>query len=90
MLASIAGTDRIMVNSLHHQGVRKLGPALIEEARADDGAHRSLPRGGARGASRWRCSGTRNGSRRENRFSTALFKAFGDAARERAAQDLHR
>ncbi len=46
LLAGIAGGQtRISVNSLHHQGVRTLGPQLIEEARADDGAHRGLPRG---------------------------------------------
>jgi len=37
VLAGIATASRLTVNSLHHQGVRTLGSALIEEARADDG-----------------------------------------------------
>ncbi len=33
----LAGTDRIQVNSLHGQGVDRLGPDLAVEARATDG-----------------------------------------------------
>jgi len=89
LLAAIAGTARITVNSLHHQGVRTLGPTLVEEARADDGLIEAFRVGGARRfavAVQWHPEW----KPRENAFSTALFKAFGAAARERAAQDKDR
>ena len=37
LLHGIAGTDRIKVNSLHSQGVDRLAPRLLPEAKADDG-----------------------------------------------------
>ena len=89
VLAGIAGTTRITVNSLHHQGVRELGPGLIEEARADDGLIEGFRVSGARRfavAVQWHPEW----KPRENAFSTALFQAFGAAARERAAQDSNR
>ena len=83
VLRAIAGTDRIEVNSLHHQGVRTLGSGLIEEARADDGLVEAFRVADAQSFAlavqwhpEWQVS--------RNRFSTALFGAFGDAARERA------
>lgn len=89
VLAGIAGTARITVNSLHHQGVRTLGPTLIEEARADDGLIEAFRVRDARRfavAVQWHPEW----KPRENRFSTALFEAFGAAARERAAHDKNR
>lgn len=89
VLAGIAGTARIEVNSLHHQGVRELGTGLIEEARADDGVIEGFRVRDARRfavAVQWHPEW----KPRENAFSTALFQAFGAAARERAAQDLNR
>jgi putative glutamine amidotransferase len=89
MLATIGGTQRLMVNSLHHQGVRTLGPALIEEARADDGLIEAFRVREARRfalAVQWHPEW----KPQDNPFSIALFQAFGDAARERAAQDTHR
>ena len=80
--------DRIMVNSLHHQGVRLLGAGLIEEARADDGLIEAFRVREARRfalAVQWHPEW----KSQENTFSRALFKAFGDAARARAA-DKHR
>jgi putative glutamine amidotransferase len=89
MLAKIGGTERVVVNSLHHQGVRTLAPGLIEEARADDGLIEAFRVRDARRFAlavqwhpEWKAA--------ENPLSTALFKAFGDAARERAAQDKNR
>lgn len=86
VMARLCGVERIMVNSLHHQGVRDLAPGLIEEARADDGLVEAFRVRDARRFAlavqwhpEWKAS--------ENRFSTALFKAFGDAARARAAED---
>jgi putative glutamine amidotransferase len=77
------------VNSLHHQGVRSLGAQLIEEARADDGLIEAFRVRDARRlalAVQWHPEWKPH----ESPFSTALFQAFGAAARERAAQDIHR
>jgi putative glutamine amidotransferase len=86
-LESISGGAlRIRVNSLHHQGVRTLGRGLIEEARADDGLIEAFRVEGARRfalAVQWHPEWQAEA----NAFSIALFRAFGAAARERAAQD---
>ena len=37
LLAGIAGRERVQVNSLHGQGIDKLGAGLLVEARAEDG-----------------------------------------------------
>lgn len=89
VLAGIAGVGRITVNSLHHQGVRELGSGLIEEARADDGLIEAFRVREARRfavAVQWHPEW----KPQDNAFSTALFRAFGAAARERAAQDTNR
>ncbi|MCC6631338.1 MAG: gamma-glutamyl-gamma-aminobutyrate hydrolase family protein [Gammaproteobacteria bacterium] len=89
VLAAIAGTGRITVNSLHHQGVRELGAGLVEEARADDGLIEAFRVREARRfavAVQWHPEW----KPQDNAFSTALFRAFGAAARERAAQDTNR
>jgi putative glutamine amidotransferase len=89
VLAAIAGTDRIVVNSLHHQGVQNLAPGLIEEARADDGLIEAFRVRDTRRfalAVQWHPEWKAH----ESAFSAALFRHFGDAARERAAQDTHR
>jgi putative glutamine amidotransferase len=89
LLEAIGGTQRIIVNSLHHQGVRTLAPGLLEEARADDGLIEAFRVRDARRfavAVQWHPEW----KPAENAFSTALFKAFGEAARERAAQDKNR
>jgi putative glutamine amidotransferase len=89
MLAGIASLRRITVNSLHHQGVRELGPGLIEEARADDGLIEAFRVREARRfalAVQWHPEW----KPQDDAFSTALFRAFGAAARERAAQDTDR
>ena len=36
-LREIAGADRIAVNSMHHQGIKRLSPSLIPSATAPDG-----------------------------------------------------
>ena len=89
VLAAIAGTGRITVNSLHHQGVRELGAGLVEEAQADDGLIEAFRVREARRfavAVQWHPEW----KPQDNAFSTALFRAFGAAARERAAQDTNR
>lgn len=84
LLAQIAGEARVTVNSLHHQGVQRLGPGLIAEAHADDGLVEAFRVAGARRfalAVQWHPEWKAD----QNVFSTALFRAFGDAARERAS-----
>src|SRR5690606_29436405 len=87
LLASIVAAERITVNSLHHQGVRELGQGLIEEARAEDGLIEAFRVADARRfalAVQWHPEWMPE----QNPASTALFRAFGEAARERAA-DQH-
>jgi putative glutamine amidotransferase len=84
LLAQIAGRERITVNSLHHQGVRELGQGLIAEAHAEDGLVEAFRVAGAQRfavAVQWHPEWNAG----EDEFSTALFQAFGAAARERAA-----
>lgn len=47
-MAAIAGCDRVMVNSFHHQAVRDVGPGLRVVARAADGVIEALERPEAR------------------------------------------
>lgn len=84
MLAGLLGRTRIEVNSLHHQGIRDLAPALTAEARAPDGVVEAVSMPGHDGFvlgvqwhPEWRY--------REDPVSVALFKAFGAAASEAAA-----
>ena len=83
LLRAMAGSDRIRVNSLHSQGIAKLGPHLAVEARAPDGLVEAFHvTGAARFAvavqwhPEWQVM--------SNPFSRALFAAFGSASRERA------
>lgn len=75
----------VRVNSVHAQGVRSLAPALRVEARAPDGLIEAFSVQGSDAFAvavqwhpEWRVMG--------NEFSVALFAAFGDAARRRAAR----
>jgi putative glutamine amidotransferase len=83
LLWPMAGADRIQVNSLHSQGIARLGPNLAVEARAPDGLieafHvRNAPRFAV--AVQWHPEW----QVMSNPFSRALFAAFGSASRERA------
>ncbi len=85
LLRSLAGTDTATVNSLHGQGVAKLADGVTVEAVADDGLVEAFTVDAAPGFAlavqwhpEWRSS--------ENPFSTAIFKAFGDACRGYARQ----
>jgi putative glutamine amidotransferase len=83
MLRKLAGSDRLQVNSLHSQGVQELGRDLEIEARAPDGLIeafriRSAPAFAL--AVQWHPEW----KYQDNPFSRALFRAFGEAARERA------
>ena len=85
VLHRLAGETRVMVNSLHSQGVAKLPDGVTVEAIADDGLIEaftvdSVP-GFALGVQwhpEWKVT--------RNKFSMAIFKAFGDACRAYAGQ----
>ncbi|HTT05220.1 MAG TPA: gamma-glutamyl-gamma-aminobutyrate hydrolase family protein [Steroidobacteraceae bacterium] len=82
LLRRLAGTERVRVNSLHGQGVRELGPGLLVEARAPDGVIEAFRVHEAPSFAlalqwhpEWRVA--------DNALSLALFRAFGEACRER-------
>ena len=82
LLQGLADTDRVVVNSLHSQGVQTLGEGLEVEARAPDGlveAFRVRAAPGFAVAVQWHPEW----QVMRNPFSRALFAAFGDAARTR-------
>jgi putative glutamine amidotransferase len=85
LLHGIAGVERIKVNSLHSQGVERLGERLVAEAEADDGVIEAFRVGDASAFAlavqwhpEWKVM--------ENPFSRALFAAFGKAGREHATR----
>jgi len=83
LLNKLAGADQIRVNSLHWQGVERLGADLVVEARAPDGLIEGFRVGSAPHfavAVQWHPEW----QAMRNPFSRALFAAFGDASRERA------
>jgi putative glutamine amidotransferase len=83
MLRGLADADRIQVNSLHSQGVARLGPTLAVEARAPDGLIEAFRVQNAPGfalAVQWHPEW----QVMSNPFSRALFAAFGAASRRRA------
>ena len=82
LLRTLAGRDRIEVNSLHWQGVDRLGPDLEIEARAPDGlveAFRVKSAPSFALAVQWHPEW----KVMTNPFSAALFAEFGRAARRR-------
>ena len=84
ILRGLAGSERIMVNSLHSQGVQQLGAPLEIEARGPDGLVEGFRVRNAPGfalAVQWHPEW----QAMRNPFSRALFGAFGDAARRRAS-----
>ncbi len=83
LLWTLAGADRLRVNSLHSQGVDRLGPDLVAEAHAPDGVVEAFRVKDARRfavAVQWHPEW----NVMSNPFSRALFAAFGAASRERA------
>ena len=82
-LRRIAGADRVRVNSLHSQGVQRLGDGLAVEATAPDGLIEGFSVPAAPGfalAVQWHPEW----QVMNNPFSRALFAAFGEAARAHA------
>ena len=87
LLAKLAGATEVTVNSLHAQAVDKVAPGLAVEATAEDGTIEAVSATagpafalGVQWHPEWRFW--------EDPFATALFAAFGDAAREHAARQL--
>lgn len=85
LLRKLAGSDTVMVNSLHSQGVARLARGVSVEAVADDGLIEAFRVDEAPGFAlavqwhpEWRAT--------ENDFSRAIFKAFGDACKVRASR----
>jgi len=88
MLARLAGTTRVVVNSLHEQGVDRLAEGLAVEATAPDGlieAYRLDDRRryllGVQWHPEWRVL--------DDPLATAIFSSFGDACRAYAARSEH-
>ena len=83
-LARLAQGTELEVNSLHAQGVKRLGEGLRVEARSSDGLVEAFR---VDGASTFACGVQWHPEWKvlDNPFSRALFEAFGDACRERAA-----
>ena len=83
VLRSLAPAERLRVNSLHSQGIERLGETLAVEARAPDGVIEAFRVRAARSfalAVQWHTEW----QVMSNPFSRALFAAFGQAAAERA------
>ncbi|PKM06759.1 MAG: gamma-glutamyl-gamma-aminobutyrate hydrolase [Gammaproteobacteria bacterium HGW-Gammaproteobacteria-4] len=85
ILRQLAGSDSVMVNSLHGQGIRALAPGLVVEATAPDGLIEAvrLDRGdtfllAVQWHPEWKVA--------ENPFYLAIFHAFADACRQRMNQ----
>jgi putative glutamine amidotransferase len=82
VLAHLAGTTELIVNSLHGQGIDRLAPTLMVEAEAPDGQIEAVRHKnalfvlGVQWHPEYRVM--------EHPFSRALFAAFGAACRERS------
>ena len=85
LFRSLAGQDEVMVNSLHGQGVDRLGAGLVVEATTADGVVEGVRYNddnqfivGVQWHAEWQPD--------EHTLSGALYTAFGEAARARAAR----
>jgi putative glutamine amidotransferase len=85
LFQSLTGHDEMMVNSLHGQGVDRLGKGLVVEAVSPDGVIEGLRYNddtqfivGVQWHAEWQPE--------EHTLSGALYSAFGEAARECAAR----
>ena len=83
LLSQLAGVTHIKVNSLHSQGVDRLAPDLIVEARAPDGVIEAFR---VKDAPRFALAVQWHPEWQvmSDSFSRAMFAAFGAASRERA------
>lgn len=82
-LAGVLGAGEIQVNSLHRQAIGRLAPGLAVEAQAPDGTVEAVSVAGASAFAigvQWHPEYWA----KTDAPSAALFRAFGDAARQRA------
>ena len=76
------GAASVPVNSMHHQGIKRLAPGLVPSAWAPDGLIEAFRHEGpgfmlaVQWHPEWKVA--------ENPFYLSIFRAFGDACRERA------
>ncbi|MBI3707589.1 MAG: gamma-glutamyl-gamma-aminobutyrate hydrolase family protein [Proteobacteria bacterium] len=85
LLARLAGAALAKVNSLHGQAIDRLAPGLIVEATSPDGVVEAVRVAEAKSFAlglQWHPEWSIG----DNDFSRAIFAAFGDAARARAAR----
>ncbi|WP_085906052.1 gamma-glutamyl-gamma-aminobutyrate hydrolase family protein [Kiloniella majae] len=83
ILAGLSNGPTVKVNSVHAQGIDRLGEGLSIEAYAPDGLVEAVSVSGASAfalAVQWHPEWNAS----DNEFSNKIFKAFGDACRERA------
>jgi putative glutamine amidotransferase len=82
LLSRLHGTDDAQVNSLHHQGIAKLGTGLTVEATAPDGLIEAFS---VTDASSFALAVQWHPEMRvhDDRLSRDIFEAFGDACRRR-------
>ena len=87
LFEQLAGQAEIVVNSLHGQGIDRLGTGLAVEAKAPDGLIEGVRVDGAKAFSvavQWHAEGDYE----HHLLSGPLFREFGAAAAERAARRL--
>ncbi|MCZ4282793.1 gamma-glutamyl-gamma-aminobutyrate hydrolase family protein [Kiloniella laminariae] len=83
ILFNLIGKSKVQVNSVHAQGVDRLGEGLLAEAYAPDGLVEAVSVSGASAfalAVQWHPEWNVS----DNELSNAIFSAFGEACRERA------
>jgi putative glutamine amidotransferase len=90
LLHQLLGKQETMVNTIHRQGIKKLGEGLNVEATAPDGIIEAVSVRGAKAfafATQWHPEFRAA----DNPDSVKLFNAFGDAVRahRRARQETH-
>jgi len=88
LLRRLTGRERLMVNSLHTQGVDRLGPQLTREAVSDDGLVEAFTVTDSPGFTlgvqwhpEWKVM--------DDPASVAIFRAFGEACSKYAARRHH-
>ncbi len=89
MLHAILGEQTLTVNSVHRQAIGRLGDRLIVEATAEDGTIEAISVQGAKSFAlgvQWHPEYWASQSSGADAPSTAIFKAFGDAARAFASK----
>ncbi|WP_213957784.1 gamma-glutamyl-gamma-aminobutyrate hydrolase family protein [Variovorax sp. dw_954] len=86
-LATLAGGTHALVNSLHHQGIERLGQGLRVEARAPDGLVEAFS---IEAAPQFTLAVQWHPEMRidDSPFAHAIFAAFGEACRTRQQQRL--